>query len=962
MSKGHTRWALHQRIGRTSGQQVAGAPGVSMSGGDIGGTFEREQHIKQLMEVQSPAGKPYSRAEAEALVSGGSYHFERGTVQPNVYQMGGYTIIADSPESARQTIEKHLGASFITKSQDIFKQGPIPATPTAEALQRTPGRFGYVKQYEVETETGKNILYATTAPAYQTKVRTESVFISPTQNILYTTSKKMPKTVQVEGKAYKVVFKEDPAKIPKGLLKSDMALIEQKAMRGDVEFKITDPVKVKAKELRERDKFLGESLLGRFYLRKEKEYTRLASWEDPLGLRSAYKGLKGFVTGQTKAETKKELSMVQARTHLDIKASFFDAPGKEKAINVLTSPAATLGLSLVGGAGIGAGMGALGRVAPTVGKVAQVGLGTVAVAGITYDVGKEVYAKDYETAFVKGGFYAISLPIAMTGYKAGYGKGYSYASKKWVEKNFVVSKTDITSKHMVGDTLHYEGKYYGKYRPDFESKVGYVRGRFTGFVPAKQTYMGPITIRPQDAVTFFSGKAHYMKFGKPHVQDVSSISMSYKPHIFTDTSQYSYFKATGKTGDAFYKSGGLSHLQKGPTINELSYTQVKLHYFQHQPPGFKFKIGGYADLSTGDIYVRSGYPPRGTRHIIKHELLHQRYPYASESEIVDLTALKMPQMESQIKNYMRTGDLNFWKVGGVKTVAYSGYQSFSLSETQTGIISAQAEKGQLSEIMAKVSIKGLKHTHAPLFTDKPPTTVLEYFPKLGTTVKPDITFPLATSTPLKVFALPLSIKSAQGFKITTSTKQITRLETTQTVFSEQRPKLSIMSSTTLKSGLSRMLKITHTPATTEVSRQVMGTSASQAQAQEQALVSGLKIPQVSIQRHLLKTKLTTGTGARIIVPPPTIIPRGGRGRKPPKKLKFLEFELEDERKGKKKRILRKGLLADLFSVQQTHAWGLRATHPAPTPKMWEQAERTGFMHVPTVEMMKRKGGKRTRWV
>lgn len=834
---------------------------------------------------------------------------------------------------------------------------------------QTPERFGYIKQYEVETATGKNIVYSTFDPDMQTKTRTAPVYISQESQTVFTTSKDMPKEVQVNGQTFKVVYKSDPGKIPTGLQTSEMSIIEQKAARGDVTFKITDPVKVKAQELKQRKSQLigiyGDK--GKELLKIERQSMVLSSWEDPIGLRSAYQRLKGIKTGRSSGTTERELGLVEARTHLEME-SWRILPPKQRAIASAASPVGTIALSFFGGTAVGAGMGALGRVAPTVGKVAQVGLGTLAVGGIGLDVGREIKAKDYETAFVKAGFYAITLPVASLGYKGGYKKGYSYASKKWIEKNFVVSQTKITSKQMMGDNIYYEGTYYGRYRPDFETKTGFIRGKFAGIAPAKQTLAGPVLVQPGDAYTVFSGKAHYTKFGKARTQDVTSMSMTYKPFFTTDQGgQYSRFKALGKTGGVAHRTVGLSHLQKGPLLTEFQHTQIGLKYYDKPYPGAKGDILGYTYLDTPDIHIKKGLSPKWEKRVIKHELIHQRLPFASEAEVLALEKTSMPFAEGLIKDYMKSGDLKFYKTTGVKEVQYSRYQSISMSETVTGTLSAQAEKGTLSEIMAKKSIKGVKTYQASTMLDTKPTVILEVFPAIGHAAKPEVYFPVAGPRAASAFVFPLNIKGP-GPQVTTQVGTISRpdiamtgISVTQVSRAEQRTQVKILSDTRKEDSLSKMLTVGQMSAMGQVSRQVIGAGVKLAVGQDQTMRQSTRMPQVQIQRQLVKTKAKTGISARIIVPPPTVLRKGGQKGKA-SKFKFTELEFEGKPKGKKKRILRKGLLADFFSVQQTHALGFRATHPAPTPAMWARAERSGYMDVPTVELLKLKGGKRTRWV
>lgn len=130
-------------------------------------------------------------------------------------------------------------------------------------------------------------------------------------------------------------------------------------------------------------------------------------------------------------------------------------------------------------------------------------------------------------------------------------------------------------------------------------------------------------------------------------------------------------------------------------------------------------------------------------------------------------------------------------------------------------------------------------------------------------------------------------------------------------------------------------------------RQAQETRQAQKQKSELRILNILKIP-VSLKQPISKI---FGEGGSPHVPVPDIPMVLGRRKGAP--LQWGHRKRKSGRKaGRRKTYIEKSILSDLLSVTESQLrFKGRATHPRPTKKVWASAERSGFLRVPTVEMM-----------
>jgi len=156
--------------------------------------------------------------------------------------------------------------------------------------------------------------------------------------------------------------------------------------------------------------------------------TGVLSWEDPLSIKSFYY----TVTGQ-----REKVIETKARASIDLDAALSKGL-PSYAMKVSTGPVAVIGTSYVGGAGIGAGFGALKTVVPTIGKIAEasfgIGMAAYSVKQTAPRIQRSLETKDYANIASDIGYLGISAYAGYAGYRTGYifgsGRTQAYLYRK----------------------------------------------------------------------------------------------------------------------------------------------------------------------------------------------------------------------------------------------------------------------------------------------------------------------------------------------------------------------------------------------------------------------------------------------------------------------------------------------------------------------------------------------------
>lgn len=146
--------------------------------------------------------------------------------------------------------------------------------------------------------------------------------------------------------------------------------------------------------------------------------TGILSWEDPFGAKSLYHTL----TGQ-----RQKILETKARASIDLDKALKKG-ATSYIIKSATGPFATIGTTFVGGEAVGAGIGALKAVAPTVGKLTEIGLigyGTATtVKETTPRIQKALETKNYGELVSIGTSTFPFIYTGIKGYKRGHAFGY----------------------------------------------------------------------------------------------------------------------------------------------------------------------------------------------------------------------------------------------------------------------------------------------------------------------------------------------------------------------------------------------------------------------------------------------------------------------------------------------------------------------------------------------------------
>jgi hypothetical protein len=148
--------------------------------------------------------------------------------------------------------------------------------------------------------------------------------------------------------------------------------------------------------------------------------TSFLSYEDPLGFVSTYYALRG---------EKEKVFETKAKASIDLDAAL-DAGVASYILKISTSPIASIGIAYGIAAGIGASVGALKAAYPTVGKMVEVGIGLEMGSYFARETHKivteSISTGEYERLVGYGGMSAVQLGAGISGYRAGYHRGYGH--------------------------------------------------------------------------------------------------------------------------------------------------------------------------------------------------------------------------------------------------------------------------------------------------------------------------------------------------------------------------------------------------------------------------------------------------------------------------------------------------------------------------------------------------------
>jgi len=616
-------------------------------------------------------------------------------------------------EQPQKTTQQQTSQANYVKIENPYQK--VAEEKKIEEIAKNPEKYGYVKEEyswdyfkknppqkvedvlkvgeKVPTFVGQtNIILRPKEQEYETKTQEVKAYGDVNQKILYVEDSSLKhlhgSSVQVQVGDKVETFKIVVDKAPSGLQEATLT-IEQKIPKKP-EYFISLYDKERAEKIVYRSA-VEQNLKDPVEAVKMSVVSSYFSWEDPFRLRMIY----NLVTG--KPERAYE---VFVESNVDVLRKFKDADISKIALNVITSPGGSLLIGYGAGRLLGFGLGAASKVLPKTTNLIQIGLGIGAGAYITYDIGKEVINKNYEEAFVKSGTLAIQTPFFVAGYKSGFEAGFKWANQKWIEKNLVFSKTEITNKIITEGAVYYKGKYEAFYKPNLEAKEPIkIKGEFYGVLAQNEkihfiTESGKtLTLEPGQTLTSFRGYGIYKDiFGSKKIIQIETItkglaSRNYGGWTLTLSRGLG---VAGKENYFYFQNVGGTRLIDQRI--ELIYEKVELRTFK---PGEQIKYGitsdvlGFTDFTKRAIWIREDilYSKEGAI-TIKHELLHRIFPFSSESKILafekDTGSDIDKVLNKVIKNFYKTGELNFYEQAGARIYNIYEYRGLSAGYSKYG--------------------------------------------------------------------------------------------------------------------------------------------------------------------------------------------------------------------------------------------------------------------------------------
>jgi len=466
-----------------------------------------------------------------------------------------YTI-----EPTKENKKKFFNVT-INKKGHILPTEKYTSTPDAEDIIKDPGKYGYEKAKVVESNNKRTIVLEPKEKPEQ-KVETKKVEV-----VKYTMGDKTYLAVS-DNKFYQSLTDKKIKIGDKEYIVTRRLPIGGGGERGYIEIQKTRMVGEQYPTLtieQEKTQFELEKERIKAFLLDPKESTLkkfgliwssgLFSKEDPAKVRSATHVVRAML-GKEDSETAME-NIAELIATATYGWGTSDKWGKAKI--VLTSPMAMAGYVLLGSYGLGAGIGAISRVAPRTGKVLEYGTTGYFLGRAAYDIGKEMYHKRWENVAVKSTMFALYTPLAVSGYRYVYKKGYAYAESKYLSNIYMKSQAEIKEFIDTGDIRYFKGTYEAQFKPHLEAKTpATIKGEFSGYTLrsgkviegiklGKKSY--GFEVQKEETFTVFAGKA---KYG----------ARSYDIEAYTKTTplteRISTYKGVGRYGKQIKTYEGLS--------------------------------------------------------------------------------------------------------------------------------------------------------------------------------------------------------------------------------------------------------------------------------------------------------------------------------------------------------------------------------------------------------------------
>ena len=576
-----------------------------------------------------------------------------------------------------------------------------------------------------------------------------------------------------------------------------------------------------------------------------------------------------------------------------------------KAGMVLESPGGIIGTSLVTGGLAGLGVGAVSRIAPTVGKAAKIGLagaGILATGVTAYDVGRTaIVEKDIPKALSKGLVYGISFYGAGKLFKSGYKKGFKKVHLWWMNKykpSFkiaVFKKTpayiegfqELSYRYSIGrkihETIYFKGIPRGKYIV-FATKgkgtliKGIFRPKTTVFEITPEVSIG------KDSLFFSVGRRGIAfgksKLGKPHP------AVFFEKGAVRSVVDIKYIQRSAWVSGYYVGKGGMRLPFK---MEGVIYEPKGFTFYGKEKPSFLTPIKG---KPTGKVPLSSLYKTEQLAKIIPPlpPLETGELPVEFRTPLIPILVSKKISIKpfSALKTEPKAYELK-----GLSKVSSKGGILLLLSpKTKTKSLQKQKLK---SKLIQKQKTKQLYLEKIKLELEK-----------------------------LKRMRIPsVSLKSIKSIEFSR------RLTIPISVSLQSVEEISIQKPIEISKSKMKSLSIT---------------------------IPALKLKTIALS----KTKKVTMSTVPILSPP-IGKPKFGI---PSKKIS-LTVKRRKKRKKTKRRKWEKTLLAFPFAVEESYIKYGKATHPKPTKQLWKMGYRTMFK-IPTVELMgkknrrkkKKKGGRK----
>ncbi len=277
-----------------------------------------------------------------------------------------------------------------------------------------------------------------------------------------------------------------------------------------------------------------------------------------------------------------------------------------------TAPLMQQAYVLIGSYALGAGSRILAEAAPKVVPKAHRILtgGLLTFAGI--DIGKEIYKKDYPSAFAKAGEFVLATPLAVAGFKAGFGTAPIKPSSVKVEGKIssVTTKQPEANVYDITGTVRTKYKItYGKIEGQQITKEGTIKNVF--YSEAKPSYKNVVDIKTYYTRTGLPEDIQYTHSTKTILGERFGKSTRYNPtEYIVGEEKFRGLKAVGDY--KYHKDFGTLEIYKVSPKSGLSYgyrkSDISNVIYSTEKEG---KI-----LSEGFVRLKEGKEVKGSFRII----------------------------------------------------------------------------------------------------------------------------------------------------------------------------------------------------------------------------------------------------------------------------------------------------------------------------------------------------------